>query len=252
VFHLLRNKRPDAWSDGRVAVRRKEPLDYLVKVQRQWERRITKSLNSMSSELGLCLAKPRCQETQDELNAKWQELSSLDVDLTLFRPVYAPKDFLEILTQVRFVLAMVYFFNPTTRMKVNSPNLVTLAGTEPVAIDETTASSPSSPLTAPAVVSSAGLVRIPLAVPSLNDLRKKFSELAAGDPHLGSVSAVAGTDTGADAFEAERYALGQRVILANHAPLSQEFLKRGAPHSLRGRLWAQVTNAVSMQKVFLS
>jgi hypothetical protein len=41
-------------------------------------------------------------------------------------------------------------------------------------------------------------------------------------------------------LEMERYNLGQKVILANHAPLSQEFLKRGSPHSLRGKLWAQV------------
>ena len=27
---------------------------------------------------------------------------------------------------------------------------------------------------------------------------------------------------------------------ANHAPLSQEFLKKGCPHSLRGKIWAQV------------
>ena len=30
------------------------------------------------------------------------------------------------------------------------------------------------------------------------------------------------------------------MISTNHAPLSQEFLKRGSPHSLRGRLWSQV------------
>ena len=55
----------------------------------------------MSSELGLPLAKPRCQEEQDELQAKWGELSTLDLDLALFRPVYAPKDFLEILAQIQ-------------------------------------------------------------------------------------------------------------------------------------------------------
>jgi len=34
VFHLLRNKRPEEWTGGdREAVRRKEPLDYLVKIQ---------------------------------------------------------------------------------------------------------------------------------------------------------------------------------------------------------------------------
>jgi len=90
----------------------------------------------------------------------------------------------------------------------------------------------------------AGMVRIPLSVPTLATLRSKFSELAAGEPHLGAVAAISGAagaaDAAADAFERERYVLGQKVILANHAPLSQEFLKRGAPHSLRGRLWAQV------------
>ena len=60
-----------------------------------------KSLNSMSSELGLSLAKPRCQEEQEEIHNKWTELSTLDMDLSLFRPVYAPKDFLEILSQVQ-------------------------------------------------------------------------------------------------------------------------------------------------------
>jgi len=69
-------------------------------LQSQWDRRILKSLNSMCNEIGLCLAKPRCQNEQDEYLAKWTELSMLDVDLTLFRPVYAPKDFLEIFSQV--------------------------------------------------------------------------------------------------------------------------------------------------------
>ena len=68
--------------------------------QAQWERRILKSLNSMCSELGLCLAKPRCKDEMSEYASKWNELSTLDIDLSLFRPVYAPKDFLEILSQV--------------------------------------------------------------------------------------------------------------------------------------------------------
>ena len=58
----------------------------------------------MCSELGLCLAKPRCKDEQNEYAGKWNELSTLDIDLSLFRPVYAPKDFLEILTQVLCLL----------------------------------------------------------------------------------------------------------------------------------------------------
>ena len=56
----------------------------------------------MCSELGLCLAKPRCKDEQNEYASKWNELSTLDIDLSLFRPVYAPKDFLEILSQVSY------------------------------------------------------------------------------------------------------------------------------------------------------
>lgn len=63
----------------------------------------------MSAELGLSLAKPRCQEEQDEILSKWNELSTLDVDLSIFRPVYAPKDFLEILAQVNIHLVELRF-----------------------------------------------------------------------------------------------------------------------------------------------
>jgi hypothetical protein len=30
------------------------------------------------------------------------------------------------------------------------------------------------------------------------------------------------------------------VLASSHAPVAQEFLKRGCPRSLRGRIWAQV------------
>ena len=53
-------------ASGGVGGKKREPLAYMVKIQAQWERRVLKSLNSMCSELGLCLAKPRCQEEQDE------------------------------------------------------------------------------------------------------------------------------------------------------------------------------------------
>lgn len=131
VFHLLRTKAPGPWVIHSHQTRQQEPLAYMLKIQvrtkegaeeknnaastkqkkdllsifclffqSQWERRILKSLNSMCSELGLCLAKPRCKDEQNEYASKWNELSTLDIDLSLFRPVYAPKDFLEILTQV--------------------------------------------------------------------------------------------------------------------------------------------------------
>ena len=60
-------------------------------VQSQWEKRVLKSLNSMCMELGQSLAKPRCQNEQQELLTHWNDLSNLDMDLSLFRPVYSPK-----------------------------------------------------------------------------------------------------------------------------------------------------------------
>ena len=52
---------------GRV----REPLAYVAKVQSQWEKRVLKSLNSMCMELGQSLAKPRCQNEQQELLSKF-------------------------------------------------------------------------------------------------------------------------------------------------------------------------------------
>uniref|UniRef100_A0A3Q2QT79 TBC1 domain family, member 19 n=1 Tax=Fundulus heteroclitus TaxID=8078 RepID=A0A3Q2QT79_FUNHE len=61
----------------------KEPLAYMRKAQASWEKRILKSLNSMSTELGVPLAR------------------QVGVNLSRFRPVYAPKDFLEVLIGLR-------------------------------------------------------------------------------------------------------------------------------------------------------
>lgn len=41
-------------------------------------------------------------------------------------------------------------------------------------------------------------------------------------------------------LEAERMDLGQKVIANKHAPMAQEYLKKGCPRSLRGRIWSQV------------
>lgn len=39
------------------------------------------------------------------------------------------------------------------------------------------------------------------------------------------------------------------VLLSNQAPVAQEFLKRGSPRCLRGRLWAQVLGSAVKQTV---
>ncbi|XP_071124572.1 TBC1 domain family member 19-like isoform X1 [Mytilus edulis] len=90
----------------------KEPLLYLRKAQHAWEKRILKSLNSMCTELNIPLARKRPEKEQKEMNSKWTELGvegpdilySEDYiihDLTQIRPVYAPKDFLEVIVGIQ-------------------------------------------------------------------------------------------------------------------------------------------------------
>lgn len=61
-----------------------------------------KSLNAMSTELKAPLqGQLRNQTEKEELQAKWDELSNVQVDLSNYRPVYAPKDLLEVLLSLK-------------------------------------------------------------------------------------------------------------------------------------------------------
>ncbi|KAM6441505.1 TBC1 domain family member 19 isoform 1-T1 [Liasis olivaceus] len=79
----------------------KESLAYMRKAQGNWEKRILKSLNSMCTELGIPLSQKRSPNEQKELLNKWNEMGTDEPDLSHFRPVYAPKDFLEVLMNLR-------------------------------------------------------------------------------------------------------------------------------------------------------
>lgn len=50
-------------------------------------------------------------------------------------------------------------------------------------------------------------------------------------------------------LEAERAHLGEKILISNHAPVAQEFLKQGAPRSLRGRLWSLVLGSEIKENV---
>ncbi|XP_029445624.1 TBC1 domain family member 19 isoform X2 [Rhinatrema bivittatum] len=79
----------------------KEPLAYMRRAQVSWEKRILKSLNSMCTEQSIPLARKRPNIEQKELLSKWNEMGTDEPDLSHFRPVYAPKDFLEVLINLR-------------------------------------------------------------------------------------------------------------------------------------------------------
>ena len=56
--------------EGRVV----EPLDYIRKAQRSWEKCLVKSINSMCTELVLPLSRRRPDKEQTELRAKFEEV----------------------------------------------------------------------------------------------------------------------------------------------------------------------------------
>lgn len=43
----------------------------------------------------------RLPSDKEELQAKWEEMSNYPVDLSSYRPVYAPKDLLEVLLSLK-------------------------------------------------------------------------------------------------------------------------------------------------------
>ncbi|KAF6724454.1 TBC1 domain family member 19 [Oryzias melastigma] len=125
----------------------KEPLAYMRKAQASWEKRVLKSLNSMSTELGVPLARMRPAGEQKDLTNKWNEMGTDEPDLSRFRPVYAPKDFLEVLISLR------------------NPN-----------------HDSSEDMT---VKSHWGLIQVPLNIRDIPQLRQAYSELNLNNGQLG-------------------------------------------------------------------
>ncbi|CAH1389958.1 unnamed protein product [Nezara viridula] len=178
----------------------REPLIYLRKSQATWQKRIHKSLNSMASEIKIHLAQSRVLSDKEEMNDKWNELSIYDVDLSQYRPVYAPKDFLEVLLAIR---------SPNYKC----PNVMKLQW---------------------------DFIQLPLMVKTFKELRNFYSEISRGDLLLGNNPNMKSENPNYPTLLAERTALGEKVLETNHAPVTQEYLKKGCPRSLRATMWVQV------------
>lgn len=79
--------------------------------------------------------------------------------------------------------------------------------------------------------------------------RRMYSELAQGIPLLGVNPDMSATENFPN-LEAERTYIGEKVLNSNNAPVAQEFLKRGSPRSLRGRIWSLVLGSVIKDNVY--
>ena len=81
-----------------------------------------------------------------------------------------------------------------------------------------------------------------------NIKRETYKELSEGAALLGVNGNIPSTGHFPN-LEAERTHLGEKVLASNHAPVAQEFLKRGAPRALRGKLWSLVLGSIIRENV---
>ncbi|KAH8241530.1 TBC1 domain family member 19 isoform X1 [Drosophila bipectinata] len=168
-----------------------DPLGYLKRAGVLWDRRVRKSLNAMCTELKVPLhGQPRISADREDFMAKWNELSNYNMDLANYRPVYAPKDLLEV--------------------------LLSLKG--PAKTTEHTDHIPQWEFS-----------HIALPVKNLFELRAHYADLLRSDSYLGVPDLTVQC---------------QRILEARHAPMCQQFLKKGCtPAPYRGALWASVLDS---------
>lgn len=103
IFHLIRSS-GKAEPGGKMLSNgpQNDPFNYLRRSGSQWERRVRKSLNAMCTELNIPMqGQIRCPNDREEFLNKWDELSNYQIDLSNYRPVYAPKDLLEVLLSLK-------------------------------------------------------------------------------------------------------------------------------------------------------
>ncbi|XP_005107918.2 TBC1 domain family member 19 isoform X2 [Aplysia californica] len=201
IYHFLQSQ-PKSMTNGILGSpeQLKEPLTYVRKAQLAWEKKILKSLNSMCTELTIPLARRRPEREQKDMMVRWTELGVDGPDLSQIRPVYAPKDFLEVVVSLQ---------NPNCNSCGN-------VGSFDVPW---------------------GLIQVPMKVKTLNELRLQYSDMAITQCQTGVDDL---SDIPAELFDNERTKLGRKVLSSKHAPISREFSKKGCPVSMRAELWSQI------------
>ncbi|CAH8495995.1 unnamed protein product [Schistosoma turkestanicum] len=76
--------------------------NYLKKAQVTWERKMLRSLNSMCQELGIPLARKRSKSHKEAVLQNWTELSVFFNRHSIIKPVFGPKDLLDVLTNIKY------------------------------------------------------------------------------------------------------------------------------------------------------
>lgn len=208
IYHLIRNSLK---SEAKPMLPSSDPLNYLRRAGIQWERRVRKSLNSMCSESKAQLqGQMRIITDREDILTKWDELSTYQTDLSNYRPVYAPKDLLDVLLSLK---------GPVKQDETEYRKYLRYSSQQ-------TASKVKLIQSFFSFLPKWEFSHISLPVKNLFELRVHFSELLRNDNN-GGVNDWAVTC--------------QKVLRTRHAPLCQQALKKGiTPPPLRGSLWAFV------------
>ncbi|CAH8543698.1 unnamed protein product [Schistosoma margrebowiei] len=123
---------------------------YLKKAQVSWERKMLRSLNSMCQELGIPLGRKRSKGHKEAVLQNWTELSVFFNKQSVIKPVFGPKDLLDVLTSIK---------HPQVRSTFKDYNS--------------------------AVIATWGLINLPINVKNLSDLRKFYEPLHIKNPQIG-------------------------------------------------------------------
>lgn len=176
----------------------KEQMLFIRSAQARWEKRILKSINTMCTEKSIPLARMRTIREQADFTQKWKDMAFSDENNNDIRPVYAPKDFMEVLTSLS---------SPNYNSKINDYSDVTeRSGT-----------------------SVWGLIQVRLHLKSTQQLRVLFSNLST--QHF-----QAGADD-IEGANPEWQRLGVKTAALGYSPTAQRYLQQGCYCSQRGNIW---------------
>nr|CAH0103668.1 unnamed protein product [Daphnia galeata] len=78
-----------------------EQLTYMRKAQTHFERRVSKALLNLQTDLKLSLVRQRSSSEAQELSSKWDELSTYDQDVGSIRNLYSTQDLYEAVVALR-------------------------------------------------------------------------------------------------------------------------------------------------------
>uniref|UniRef100_A0A8C6UMF0 TBC1 domain family, member 19 n=1 Tax=Neogobius melanostomus TaxID=47308 RepID=A0A8C6UMF0_9GOBI len=175
--------------------------------QASWEKRVLKSLNSMSTELGVPLARMRPAVEQKELTNKWNEMGTDEPGLDSGDST-SSKSHCHLLLQV----------------------LISLRNSNHDSSEEVS------------IRSHWGLIQVPLNVRDIPQLRRGFSELNLNTGQLGIDDHA---HIHPDLFENEYVQIGKKGKTQQDSAAAQQYSRRGCPTGLRADLWALILNATN-------